>query len=327
MHMNRQRRLPAALRPGDVIGIVSPSGPIAAKTLEKGVDLLIARGYRVKLGAHVLDCAPGCDYLAGTDAHRASDINALFADDSVAALFCSRGGYGAMRLLDRIDLDVAAASPKIVLGYSDITALHVALNCRAGLTTFYGPVLAAIPNLSAQASEALWRMLESPEPAGALSAGDAAMAPLVSGIAEGELAGGCLSLLAHLCGSDETPDFREKIVLLEDVNESIYRVDRYLMQLLRTGRLHQAAGFVLGTVSRWRHHEPDPPRNHLETLWRDFFVPLGKPTLVGLPFGHEPNPLTLPIGVRARLDADARTLTLLEPATFGRDAIRTSAGV
>jgi muramoyltetrapeptide carboxypeptidase len=138
----------------------------------------------------------------------------------------------------------------------------------------------------------------------------------VGGRAEGALAGGCLCLLAHACGSNFAPDFRGRIVLIEDVGEAVYRADRYLIQLRNAGLLQQAAGFVVGALTGWQKQEADPPRSTPDALWRDLLAPLGKPTITGFPFGHEANPLTLPLGVRVRLDADAKTLTLLESATI-----------
>ena len=230
-------------------------------------------------------------------------------------MLCVVGGAGAYRIADGIDLQAATADPKPVIGFSDITSLHLALAQIADCVTFHGPNVTSLPGLDETATEVFWYLLEKPTPLGVLPANPETLQTIVPGNTEGELAGGCLCLLAHACGTTFPPDFANKIVLIEDVNEAIYRADRDLTQLRNAGHLEQAAGFVLGTVSHWQKHESDPPRNSLETLWKDFFLPLGKPTLAGFPFGHVPNPLTLPLGVNARLDADARTLTLLESAT------------
>jgi muramoyltetrapeptide carboxypeptidase len=305
---------PPRLRPGDAIGVIAPAGPVPEAELNAGVETLRMRGYRVEVGAHVLDRLPDRDYLAGHDAARAEDLNAMLARDDIRAVFCARGGYGSMRLFPLLRLEEAARRPRIFTGYSDITSLHLALTQGAGQITFHGPNLTALPRLDAVSSELFWRLLEAPEPYGALPAPPEAITTLVGGCAVGELAGGNLCLLAHACGSRFTPDLRDKIVLIEDVNEAVYRADRDLMQLRNAGCLDGVAGFVVGTLTGWRKAEADPPRNNPDVLWQDFLAPLGKPTIVGFPFGHEPNPLTLPLGVRACLDADARTLTLLEPA-------------
>jgi muramoyltetrapeptide carboxypeptidase len=306
---------PAPLRPGDTIGILAPSGPVTPEVVQKGVEIVEARGYRVVLGEHLYATIPGTDYLAGDDAGRRADLDTLFAREDIAAIFCAKGGYGSMRLIDALDWPTIAAHPKIFVGYSDITSLHLALARHTGLTTFYGTNLISLSRLDAMAQRVFWQMLEEEAPFGTLPADPQPLQTIVPGSVEGLLTGGCLSLLAHACGASFAPDLRGKIVLIEDVGEAIYRVDRYLTQLRNAGLLQEAAGFVLGTVTGWRNHEADPPRNSLDALWRDIFPPLGKPTLAGFPFGHEPNPLTLPLGVRARLDADAHTLTLLEPTT------------
>jgi muramoyltetrapeptide carboxypeptidase len=304
----------ARLEAGDTIGIIAPAGPVKQEELEQGVQLIQSRGYRVALGDHVLATMQGNSYLAGTDALRAYDLNEMFARKDVKAVFSARGGYGSMRLFDRLDYDILRDGPKVFAGYSDITSLHLALTQQAGYVTFYSPNVTSLPHLDALSQEVFWNLLESLEPYGPLPAPPDAMQTLVPGIVEGKLAGGCLCLLAHACASRHTPDFKNKLVLIEDVHEAIYRVDRDLTQLRNAGAFDEAAGFILGSVSHWQKNEADPPDNTLETLWRDFFLPLGKPTISGFPFGHEPNPLTLPLGVRARLDASTRTVTLLEPA-------------
>ncbi|MCW3095180.1 MAG: hypothetical protein JWL77_798 [Chthonomonadaceae bacterium] len=306
---------PRALRRGDTIGIVAPASPVPREELERGVALLEARGYRVVVGENVLARHPSNDYLAGTDAQRAADLNEMLARPDIHAVFCARGGYGAMRLFDRIEWDAISPEPKIFVGYSDITSLHTAIGQRCGWVTFHGPMIAAIARFSAERAELYWRLLEAPEAFGVLPARSDCMTTVAGGSVEGELAGGCLCLLARACGSAYAPDFRNKIVLLEDVGEPVYRADRDLMQLKNAGLLDQAAGFVIGNITGWQKQESDPPLNTPQALWQDYFAELGKPILAGFPFGHEADPITLPLGVRARLDADARTLTLLDPAT------------
>ena len=164
-----------------------------------------------------------------------------------------------MRLFDRLDYDILRDCAKIFTGYSDITSLHLALTQQPGYVTFYSPNVTSLPNLNALSQEMFWKLLESPALYGPLPAPPDGMQTLVPGSVEGELAGGCLCLLAHACGSRHTPDFKNKIVLIEDVNEAIYRADRDLMQLRNTGALNEAAGFILGTISHW-HKERSPTR-------------------------------------------------------------------
>lgn len=306
---------PAYLHPGNTIGIVSPASPVKREKLEEGIARIEARGYRVVLGEHVLATSEGNDYLAGADEQRAADLNVMFADKNVDAIFCSGGGYGSMRMIDRLDWRTIAANPKLFVGFSDITSLHLALARHANLVTMHGKMVAYFSSLEPHEADVFWRLLEIPEPFGTLPAAPDAMTTLVPGTAEGELAGGCLCLLAHSLGSDFAPDFTGKLVLIEDVGEAIYRADRFLIQLRNAGLLQQAAGFLVGAVTGWEKQEADPPRNTPDALWQDIIAPLGKPCITGFPFGHVPNPLTLPLGVRARLDADAKTLILLESAT------------
>ena len=294
---------------------MAPASPVPREELEQGVALLEGWGYRVVVGEHVLARHPSNDYLAGTDAQRVSDLNSMLAHDDIQAVLCARGGYGAMRLFDRIAWDSFASKPKLFVGYSDITSLHTAINQRCGWVTIHGPMVTALPKLDAEAAAVYCHLLESPTAFGTLPADPESIRTVTGGLVEGELAGGCLCLLARALGSPYAPDFRNKIVLLEDVGEEVYRADRDLMQLRNAGLLEQAAGFVIGNITRWQSHEPDPPLNTPDTLWQDFFGQLGKPVITGFPFGHEANPLTIPLGIRARLDANARTLTLLEAAT------------
>jgi len=300
--------------------VVSPSGPVDRGDLELGVSLLEKRGYRVCVASHAADQhgSSGVSYLAGSDQDRAADINSCFADADIDAIFCSRGGYGSLRLLDHLDWDVIRDNPKIFVGYSDITSLHLGIARHAGFVTFHAPMVCAYPKLNDTAMAQLWSLLEGdggPE-LPLLEHQDtrtSAIQTLVPGIATGELAGGCLCLLAHACGSKYAPDLSGKIVLIEDVGEAVYRADRSLWQLRNAGVLDDVAGFVVGNLTNWRQQEADPPRNTPEMMFGEFFGELGKPAIMGYPFGHEPNPVSLPLGVTARLDAGSGSLTLIGP--------------
>ncbi len=305
---------PRRLQKGDKIGIANSASPVNADELAAGVAYLELLGYLPIVGENVLKVGEvGQSFLAGTDAERASDMNDLFRRDDIAAIICARGGYGSMRLTELLDWNALRDNPKILTGYSDVTSLHLGINQISGLTSIHGKMATNIHTLAPEPQALFWEMLTNPNPYGALPANPESITTLVSGMAEGVLAGGCLTLLAHACGTRIQPDFRGKIVLIEDVGELIYRCDRYLAQLLLCGVLQEAAGFVIGTVTTWYDKdETPPPPDTPESLWRAMIAPLGKPTICGFPFGHEPNPLTLPLGVHARLDADNCTLTLLE---------------
>jgi muramoyltetrapeptide carboxypeptidase len=303
---------PPRLEPGMTIGVVAPSSGIRDSRLEAGIASLRNRGYAVRTADHVYD---QFGYLAGLDAARGADFTRMFADPSIHAVLCGRGGYGAVRMLDHIDWSVVAANAKPFIGYSDITTLHLAIERHAPMVTFHGPVLTTLGEaLSDAAERSFWGLLERPEPFGQYDLTDSPVTALVPGRASGRLAGGCLALLAASVGTPESPEFSDRIVVIEDIAERAYRVDRMLMQLLRAGRLQQAAGFVIGTVTGWDEKESNLPPITLDTVWRDYIVPLGKPAVTGFPFGHVPNPRMLPLGCVAELDASAGSLTILEPA-------------
>lgn len=290
------------LAPGALIGVVAPAGPVDPSQLPAVRALYERWGYRVRL-------FPGCQattgYLAGPDALRLADLHAALADDEVAALHCLRGGYGAMRLLDRIDSALLERKPKLLIGYSDITALH-ALWARHGLPSLHAPMPASdlIKPGREEDADALWHVLRH----GLRK--DEVLAPAlpddglrVAGQAEGALIGGNLSLVAALLGTPWAWNAQGAILFLEDINEEPYRVDRLLTQLRLAGVLDAVAGFVLGSFTE--EASPTP-------LLREMLVPLGKPLLAGWPTGHGSPNRPLPMGVPVRLDASAGRLTLLQ---------------
>jgi muramoyltetrapeptide carboxypeptidase len=307
------RRKPPALCPGDTIGVVSPSSYKARDALQAGIEKIQRRGYKLVFGEHAFDRR---GYLAGEDRDRAADLNAMFARKDVKAVLCTRGGYGASRILDYLDWDTIRANPKPLIGYSDITTLHLAFLRHADMVVYHAPMVVTLSRgISELAIQNMFDILEKTEPLGTYDTREGDVQTLVPGVAEGELTGGCLCLVAATCGTPEQIDAKGKILVIEDVDEAPYAVDRMLTQLKRSGVLSEAAGFVIGEITDWQQHVPDPAESlAIEQVWQDIIVPLGKPAIVGFPFGHVPNPLTVPLGVRARLDATAGTLTLLEPA-------------
>ncbi|MCC6442502.1 MAG: LD-carboxypeptidase [Armatimonadetes bacterium] len=303
----------SALRPGDTIGLIAPASPPDPAKLERGIACLEARGYRVKTAPHLSDRR---GYLAGSDPDRAADMAAMFADPEVRAVFCARGGYGSIRLLEHLDYPAIAAHPKIFLGYSDITSLHLSLRRECGFPTFHGPMPAAeMPSLDAFAGQSLWDALtDTPVPRQlAFDSGRAAPYTLVGGSAEGPLVGGCLCLVASSLGTPWEIETSGHILFLEDLHEEPWRVDRMLTQLKLAGKLEEAAGFLLG---HFPHPSPESPEPFLglDDIYTDILAPFGKPALCAYPIGHVDHPLTLPVGCRARLDADDCALTILESA-------------
>lgn len=298
---------PKPVLPGQTLGIVSPASPIAAEKLQRGLRVLHEAGYRTKLMPHALDAE---DYLAGSDRDRAADLMAAFEDPEVDAVYCSRGGYGCARLLPYLDLDRMANLGKMFLGFSDITTLHLALNQR-GLVTIYAPmVLSFSLDREPWVRESLLCAFrgDTTQPDGAPRA-----ATLVAGVAEAEVTGGCLCLL---CDSLATPDPLEaagKILLIEDVDEHPHRVDAMLTHLIQAGILQKCAGIVVGEMTST---DEKTDASIGGRPWRDIvrerLEPLGVPAVMDFPFGHAKAMLTMPLGIRARLDADAGTLTYLE---------------
>ncbi len=309
---NGSRLKPPRLESGMAIGIIAPSSPLRIETFERGLENIQQAGFRTVLGDNI---RASHGYLAGSDNDRANDLTEMFARKDIDAVFCACGGYGASRMADRVDWDVVAANPKIFVGYSDVTSLHLAFEHRTNQTTIYGPMVGTFgAGLSDLAQQTFWRLICSPEPHGTLDTGDAEIRTVAGGKAKGRLAGGCLAILNAGIGTIDEPDFDGRIVLIEDIGDPLYRSDRFLVQLRRVGILEKAAGFVIGRLTDWEKEEKAPPVITPDDLWRDIIAPLGKPAISGFPFGHVKNPLTLPLGCLAELDADTGTLTILAAA-------------
>jgi muramoyltetrapeptide carboxypeptidase len=290
---------PPALKKGDVIGVCAPaSPPLRDGDLQKGIAYLERLGYRVEPGRslHKKD-----GYLAGSDTARAADLNGFFRDRRIRAIVSIRGGYGSMRILDLIDYRAARNDPKIFVGYSDLTALQLALFARCGLVTFAGPMVAAgmARGLKAAEEELFWRMLTSRRPIGKLATPSKALFP---GTASGILLGGNLSILSRLAGTPYLPSLRNRILLFEEVGERPYRVDRMLQQLRLAGALSGARGVVLGQFTDCRPEEGKPSLS-LTRIFRDTFGGLRAPVLTGVRHGHVSGSLTLPIGLRVEMHA------------------------
>ncbi|MGH7397828.1 MAG: S66 peptidase family protein [Candidatus Rokuibacteriota bacterium] len=312
---------PRRLAPGQTIGMVAPSAaPNEPERVRFAIDTIESLGFKVRPGAHLYDRD---GYLAGSDAVRAADLNAMFADDDVDAIWCLRGGYGASRILPALDYALMQRKPKALIGYSDITALHMAIHRHAGLVTFHGPVAfrAFTPYTLGELRRALWTAevparLGGPPPfEGAEGRVDweNRVATLVPGKARGRLLGGNLCLMSHLCGTPYFPDLRGAILFLEDIEEAYYRIDRMLTQLWLSGALAGVSGVAFG---KFTSCDPSPyflQNRPLEDILAERCRALGVPAVSGLMVGHVPDQTTLPIGCLAELDADTGTLTLLEP--------------
>ena len=301
---------PRRLVPGDRIAVVAPSGALRQDRLDHGVEILESWDLRVDVLPHVLSGHPQLPYLSALDHHRAADLQRAWLDPGVAAVVCARGGYGAQRIVDLLDWDaMAAAGPKVLVGYSDVTTLHETIAARLGLASLYGPMAAAqVFSTDPGTAEQLRLTLFEPERVQRLTSPTAAC--LVPGRAAGVTAGGCLTLLAADRGTPYARDsFAGTILVLEDVDEDLYALDRLLTQLLRSGALEGVAGIALGSWENCR-----PSLAHVRGLMLERLAPLGVPVVWELGFGHGPTSLTVPLGLPAVLDADTATLTLDTPA-------------
>jgi muramoyltetrapeptide carboxypeptidase len=310
---------PKRLRQGMTVGIVTPASNVPEdQDLHTAMDLIRSLGFNAKPSPNLFSRT---QYLAGTDKERADDLNAMFADTEVDAIFCVRGGYGSGRLLRYLDYDTIAANPKVIMGYSDITAILNAIYLRTGLVTFHGPIAGG--NFSDYTYDQYKKVLI--EPTSNTRIGEAPefetspgvvdwenrLTSIVSGTAEGHLIGGNLSLMVTLLGTPYEPNFEGAILFLEDVSEPPYSVDRMLTHLWMAGKLEQVAGIVLGKFSDDSY---DSNTFSMEEVLRDRLEPLGIPALRGAMIGHIEDKTVVPLGVRARLDVDAKSLTLLEAA-------------
>jgi muramoyltetrapeptide carboxypeptidase len=311
-------QLPARLVPGDVVGLIDPASatwePIDVDVVE---DTLTALGLVAKRGAHLLDRRGS---LAGTDRDRAADVMAMFTDPAVKAVLPVRGGWGCARILPHLDFASIGRNPKVLVGYSDLTALILALHAKTGLVAFHGPNGASTWNTTS--TDWFTRVVLHGEAAtfanprekgDALAQTEYRTKTIVPGVARGRLLGGNLSVLTALLGSPYLPDFRGAILFLEDVNEAPYRVDRMLTQLALSGVLGSVAGVVWGTC---RECEPDAGFGSLTIpdLLDDHVKPLGVPAWRGALIGHIDRQFTLPIGADVEIDAAAHTIRMLAPA-------------
>jgi muramoyltetrapeptide carboxypeptidase len=297
--------------------VVAPSGWVSRSRLAVGVELLRGWGFDVR----VMPAAESSrGYLAGeSDQRNAAELCEAFADPSVAGIICARGGYGAMRLLPYIDWEAVRANPKFFCGYSDITALHLAIQREAGFVTFHGSMVQRQgdePGLDPWSAEALRLALVWTEPLGAIASppNGPLVTPLTGGRATGTLVGGNLTLLAALCGTRWQPDARDCILLIEDTDEAPYRVDRMLTQLLLAGVFDGVRGMVFGDSPTCEPREGDPRPVPLVEVIRDRLAPLAVPLIHGFPCGHSPIRAVLPLGIPVTLDADVGTLTVMEAA-------------
>jgi muramoyltetrapeptide carboxypeptidase len=276
-------------------------------SVQPAIDWLGSHGYSASVAPHALEAA---DYLAGSDEARAADLMEAFLNPKVDAVLCSRGGYGCARLFPYLDLPAIVEAGKPFFGYSDITTLHLALT-GLGLPAIYSPV--AVSFISERPSWVYDSFLNVLRGGNPIPEDSPSAETIVGGVAEGELTGGCLCLLGDSLGTTHSLQAKGKVVLIEDVDENPHRVDAMLTHLLNSGVLDGVAGFVVGEMT---NTDTRTDATIGGRPWREIvkerLAPLGVPTVFHFPFGHIPGLLTLPLGLKVRLDADAGRLTYLE---------------
>jgi len=301
---------PCVLRPGDRVAVVAPAGPVTPDVLATGLKVLESLGLRVTLGRHV-EARNG--YLAGPDEARAEDLAWALGDPDLRGVFFARGGYGSMRVLPLVDLSVLKRDPKVIVGSSDVTALHLAIERTAGVISFHGPNVESLGHgVTRFTLDCLARAVMTAAPLDVLPLPEGWPPPKVlsPGRATGVLAGGNLSLVAALLGTPYEPDTRGRVLVLEDVGERPYRVDRLLTQLRLAGKLDRAAAVALGEFVECR----DPEETTVDGVLADRLAGLGVPVISGLPCGHGLQKWTLPLGVTATLDGYKGRLVVEESA-------------
>lgn len=312
---------PARLREGDLVGLITPAGHVNEEKIAKSIRNIESMGLRVRQGKHIRE---GRGNYAGAVWQRLEDLHAMFADPEVKGIWAATGGSGAISLLPHIDYELIRKHPKALIGYSDITALHLAIARKTGLVTFHGPV--GISTFGEYAVKQLRAVLMEPQAnhvieMSAANAQQAAERPnfklrtMRHGVSEGRLTGGNLSLVAALAGTPYGTEYDKAILFLEDIGEAPYRIDRMLSQLDMTLGFNHAAALMLGIFHKCEATDGEPSLSLAETI-DDHASRLTVPSVYGYSFGHIANQFTLPIGVMARLDTNAQTLTLLEPAVL-----------
>lgn len=317
---------PATIRPplleeGDTVALVAPASPLDRALVLRAVEYLSERGYTVKVQLEREEDG----YLSESDENRALELNAMFADPEVRAIVCLRGGYGSPRILDRIDYDLVRTHPKIIVGYSDITALLNAVHTRTGLVVFHGPmgkdmaVSGGLPRVAADhLFDAVRGKADRFDTWGTGPERAAQLETIAEGEAEGFLSGGNLSVLTATIGTPYEVRTDGAILFLEEVQEEPFRIDRMLNQLRLAGKLRHVRGVLLCEFARCEGTGANT--RPLATLFREYFGDLGVPVLAGFPAGHVSENVTLPIGARVRLDATRKKLSIVEPPVAPRTA-------
>lgn len=302
---------PKPLQQGDRVAIIAPASPVDKALIDKCVGSLKDLGLEVVVGT---SCLSEHGFLSGTDDIRANDINRMFADKNIKGIFAIRGGYGCARLLDLIDFKIIKKNPKIFVGYSDITALHIAINQKSKLITYHGPMVSTelIKGLDEYSADYYKRFLFSKEKINEIFNPVGCNLEVINdGIASGQLIGGNLSLVCSSLGTKYEINTKNKILFLEEVDETPYKVDRMLLQLKQSGKLKDATGIILGAFTDCIASSNKKSLS-LEEVFNEIILPLKKPTISKLVCGHCLPTLTLPLGSKIILDANEKRIKIIE---------------
>jgi muramoyltetrapeptide carboxypeptidase len=298
-----QRVVPSALQPGDMVGIVAPAGAFDHMKLHRGISVLEQMGFSVFTPKGLFEKE---DYLAGSDEHRAHLLNELFQEPSIKAVICARGGFGSIRILSLLDYEMIRESRKIFVGFSDITALLSVFETRCGLISFHGPMITSLADADKESMDAMYRALTSNRK---LTIKPAKGVTLKPGVSAGIVTGGNLATLCHLVGTPFEPDLDGHILVLEDIGEPHYKIDRMLIQMKLAGCFNKLAGLALGSFEDCGTLEG--VYRIVEKIFKDFSFPV----LAGFEIGHGKTNITFPVGLKATLDADNHMLIYHSSAT------------
>lgn len=306
---------PPKLNKGDLIGLISPaSTPDDLNRIESAVKYFEDLNYKVITGRNV---GKYYGYLAGKDQERLDDLHSMFENKNVKAIFCLRGGYGAFRLLDKINYKLIKSNPKIFVGYSEITALQNAIFTKTGLITFVGPMPAVdfVNEISSYTEEFFWDLVTSKKKINKLNypLNDSPQ-HLIKGIANGQIVGGNLAVLTALIGTKYFPEMKNKILFLEDINEPPYKIDRFLNQLRLSGVLSKINGIILGKFISCYEEDANKKTLTLGEIINDYLCLLKIPILYDFPTGHIKDFITIPFGLKIKLDTKKDVVEFLESA-------------
>jgi muramoyltetrapeptide carboxypeptidase len=299
------------LRPGSTIGVVSPAWIPDKERLENGINYLQNKGFRIKRG---MNLGREYGYFAGLDTERISDLHDMYRDSDVNAIICSRGGWGGLRMLNKIDYRLISINPKPIIGYSDITSLQLAIWTKTHIPSFSGPMVGVEmgKGINPFTEEHFWGQLLNQESRYEYDFSDSDAKVLNHGRCKGHLLGGCLSLVTTLLGTPYCPDFKDAILFLEDVDEKPYKIDRYFAHLYQAGVFESISGLILGNFIDCEA-ESDERSLTLYQIFADYFSRLSYPVIQDFPYGHGDIKFTMPIGIECKLDTESHKISLTNP--------------